>query len=80
MSRLDWDRESARKRAEHEPLQSGRSYVDERKPITQPQRRLIRALRVELGIRDDGMPETNREARMLINSLITKRRAKSWWS
>jgi hypothetical protein len=72
---MNWDKARAAKRNEHVPLQSGRSYIDERKPITDPQRRLIRALRTELGVSDEEMPETNREARKLISALIDRKKA-----
>ena len=76
MSRaMNWDRVRTEQRAEHDPLQSGRSYIDQRKPLTDRQRKLIRDLRAELGLVEVAVPTTNREGRALIGSLLARKRA-----
>jgi hypothetical protein len=75
MTRLNWDRAREHRLASHEPVKSGRAYIDERKPLTDRQRNLIRQLRVELGLTEVVLPKTNREGRALIDSLLKRKRA-----
>jgi len=73
--RMNWDRERTRKQQQaHDPLQSGRAYLREHKPLTDRQRSLIVKLRAELGDAPGALPATCHEGRAVISALLDRKK------